>query len=202
LLIASLFCAPRLSVLAQTPGASPADTPVRHSLSLEARSVASGGPAISNNSANGDIEATTFTRTYDAKNTVSLQVTVRNFAPDRPDSGVVEYFFFTRPASGGHERLFKTGTFAVQVGGGGFTTLNITSPPVQSQSRQTLEVSNDPNNSFTVANSKMSGEKISGWAVRLLVKGSACSPRGSSQHYADLISDQKMVAKMESGEPF
>lgn len=191
-----------LLVLSRFPAA--AQEVLRHSLSMDAKAVASGGPSRvrldkSQTGLDGKprrngtpISPTeTFTETrYSRERTknsaIRLEVEVRNLARVA-DEATLEWYFLARPLEGGGLYIAEEGTQDVTILPGSYRKLPVQSGAVGSGTHRVLEVRRIRDNSGQTTASaaaaavEKTGSVMGGWIVRLIVEGRPMVVRASSK---------------------
>ena len=209
---AFLWCqAPSRCAHAQLPAAFPAK---RHSLSLEAQSVANGGATqVSGNGTGVPLftDAVTFPGVADrrvASNRTNVKISVRNLGTAL-DNVRVEWFFVAlpvnEPAAASHEIIFHRDAQALAIPGGKTAAQVVSSPEVQAVYDRSTAITAVPVGypSYGVytpvfsSNATQKGLSIRGWMVRLVGEdGTVLAAKGSSQTYEEIAANPARLAGM------
>lgn len=201
-----VFCG--LSANAQVPSdsdnASAPAPPRPHSISMEVKTVASGGATDAKNAAKTNVgkyigvdRAKLTTVSQDNKITqnhrVVLQVTLRNFSqqPDRVD---IESYFFGQPVSSNKMFIFDSQKTTVPLQASETRTINIASKEIASTVEKTY-VSAD--GYLPLMSKRESGDKMKGWVVRLMGEGKVIQIRGSDLKYEDIGRDDAKLQALK-----
>ncbi len=198
---------------AQAPVASPAPAR-RHSLGLEAQSVATGGKSNTTGGASSSLplENTVSTQSVGDRRVSSsrtdLQISVRNYAAT-PDSVRVEWYFVAQSVAaspdGRHDFIVHQDAQSLLVGGGKTATQTVGSPEVQAVYERATTITTAPAGyTFTGGNTStvslvntQRGLAIRGWMVRLVAEdGTVLAAKGSSQTYEDIAANPAKLAGM------
>ncbi len=199
-------------VVAGNLGAQVSGSPAaRHSLSLEAHSVANGGKTqVSGNSVGlpiPDAVSVQFVGDRRVSNSrTNVEINVRNFAT-APDRVRVEWFFVALPVgesiAGNHEIIFHRDAQTLAIPGGKTATQVVSSPEVRAVYERSTTITNIPasvynggNATSTVAvTNQQRGLVIRGWMVRLVTEdGRILAAKGSSQTYEDIAASPSRLA--------
>lgn len=185
----------------------------RHSLGLEAQSVANGGASqvLGSNvgvplAENVVVQSVTDRRV--TSNQTNVKISVRNFAVGL-DTVRVEWFFVALPvnetATGNHEIIFHHDEQALAIPGGKTATQIVSSPEVQAVLERgttitTVPAGNTlygPHTSVFASTNTQKGLTIRGWMVRLVAEdGSVLAAKGSSQTYEAIAANPAKLAGM------
>ncbi len=197
---------------AQVPVASPSPAR-RHSLGLEAQSVANGGATqVSSNAAGVPFsDAVAVVSVGDrrvASNRTNVKISVRNFST-APDTVRVEWFFVALPVNispgASHEIIFDHDAQTLAIPGGKTATQVVSSPEVQAVYERGTTITTAPAGATysggytsTISSSNTQrGLSIRGWMVRLVAEdGSVLDAKGSSQAYEEIAANPAKLAGM------
>lgn len=180
---------------AQVPaGGAPA--PARqHSVSLDVKTVSSGGGTkVASKSTTqhgaltgvGGVKLTTnlLQNKTDQNHRVALEITARNFSP-QPDEVQLECYFFAAPVNGTKEFIFDSNTKTLTLQGGENQISTVESKEVTSTTVKSM-VTADGYNTSAFSRVEQSGNKLKGWLVRLIADGKVIQIRASQSKYEDL----------------
>ncbi len=197
---------------AQVPAASPSPAR-RHSLGLEAQSVATGGRSNIIGGTNSLLSENAVSTQSVGDRRVSssrtdLQISVRNYAAT-PDSVRVEWYFVAQSVAaspdGRHDFIVHQDAQSLLVGGGKTATQTVGSPEVQAVYERSTTIMTAPAGyTFTGGNTSavslvntQRGQAICGWMVRLVAEdGTVLAAKGSSQTYEDIAANPAKLAGM------
>ena len=203
---------------------TPAPTPHRHSLIMEAQSVANGGTATLSGTANvqnvdayttdsGQPVPATITELHDQQKTDNashVQVTVRNLST-APDHLTLEWYFvatavgITARQAGSKDFIFDQGSQTVDLHPGPNAPLTVSSKAIQSVVARSATIAGSADGSADVtfsngrsvmASSVQSGVKMKGWFVRLLDDGKIVATRGSSDNLEEIAKDDTKLKSL------
>ena len=186
----------------------------RHSLSLEAQSVANGGASQVVGGNGVPIVADTFaiqsaSDRRVASNQTNLKISVRNLSTVL-DTVRVEWFFVALPLNeapaGSHEIIFHHDAQTLAIPGGKTATQVVGSPEVQAVYERSTTLTTVPTGSYyggytstLSAATVQKGLTIRGWMVRLVsTDGAVLAAKGSSQTYEDIAANSAKLAGMLS----
>ena len=199
---------------AQRPTVDASSPAQRHSLSLEAQSVANGGATqIVGNGSGVPLfpETTTLQAVGDrrvASNRTNLKISIRNLGTAL-DHVRVEWFFVAlpvnEPAAANHEIIFHRDAQTLAIPGGKTATQVVSSPEVQAVYDRSTAITAVPlgypyYGAYTPvlsSNATQKGLTIRGWMVRLVGEdGAVLAAKGSSQTYEDVATNPAKLAGM------
>ena len=197
---------------AQSTAAAPSPAR-RHSLGLEAQSVANGGASQVTGNISGLplTDATSLLSGSDrrvASNQTNLKISVRNYGTVT-DTMRAEWFFVALPANtaaaGNREFIFHRDAQALAIPGGKNAEQVVSSPEVQAVYERGTTITTAPAGyafygGYTSAISTVNTQKgltICGWMVRLVADdGSVIAAKGSSQKYEEIALNPARLAGM------
>lgn len=216
ILPASLFAVILSCALIEKAGAqaserSPASAK-RHSLSLEAHSVANGGITQVSGGTGGlpVVDATSVQFVGDRRvssNRTNIEINVRNLGT-APDRVRVEWFFVALPvgesaAGDNREIIFHRDAQLLAIPGGKTAMQVVSSPEVRAVYERSTIITNIPasqsvngyGTSMVAAANQQKGLAIRGWMVRLLSEeGRVLAAKGSRQTYEDIAANPSRLA--------
>ena len=172
-----------LSAHAQLPvpgaAASPAAAPVQHSLSMDVKSVGSGGTGKATHG--GSMQDTTL----QGHRTV-LAVEVRNLS-QYADKAHVEWYFFGAGLGSSNVYIFDSGGSDISVPAGGSEKLEAASKELTTVVKRSITTGPVINNvQVTTIARQEGGSTVKGWLVRLMADGKVIQIAASSPKYEDL----------------
>ena len=187
-----------------------ATTPRKHSLNLEAQSVANGGAsnvqsgtAASTSPYGTGVNVNTVVDRRISSSSTHVQVTVHNFS-QTPDAVKVEWYF-VGVAVGGSVMQFGSKEFVfdqtsqdLTIPAGGTETRVASSKEVQAVStRSTTTIgSADGGGYYLNPQRSQRGLLVNGWFVRMIADGKVIDSRGSSAKYEDVAKDDAKLKAM------
>ena len=166
---------------------SRSEEPQHHSLSLDVRPTGNGGAtktASSFNSTQGTTTAGTTMRTETTgsvrthKNSVQLEITVRNLAP-LADATKLEWYFFARPVDNSAEFLNDSGSRDLHLKAAGEEKVSVESKETTMKVSREVKAKFGTTSPGTITESK-SGTKAAGWIVRLVSDHTVLAVRAST----------------------
>jgi len=203
LLGASLWAS---SAFAQLPAASS----VHHSISIDAKTVASGGSG--SNKMNGGLASSAGPSTSTASSAqnqnhqATLEITLRNFGKD-PDTVKVEWYFVATPIAANshrHDCVFDQGFQDQALKPGETVTFTAQSKVLQSSIVRSVTQTVTGNAGLgnqqisTSSSVNQTGSKIKGWFVRAIADGQVLLTRGSDFNYEDIAKDDAKIKALSS----
>ena len=203
-----------LSVFGQIPA-----VPVHHSLNLDVEPVSTGSNVQNGAPKAGGLGARSGGKEEITKSNASIAITVHNFGTV-PDTAQVEWYFIATPAklepgksSADQLFVFDKGSQSVSLPASGESKIPVTSKEVTSELKQaarggysrsnsTKGKNNAPTTGAPVAATppprgpQESGDKLSGWIVRVMADGKAIAVKGSKDSLEELGKDDAKLTQM------